>query len=166
MTLPIVLTLIGCAVASYWDIRSRRIPNWLNAAIAIVALVVHSFAGLEVAAISLLTMFVVTLGGALLYARGGIGAGDIKLAIASCGMLSYPLCVPFLLYTAIGGGLLAVFFLLFNAESRPSFVQFAVAGTGGRVASRATLPYAVAFAFGAALIALAQSVVPFLRIAI
>ena len=42
-------------------------------------------------------MAVLTLAGTLLYARGGIGGGDIKLAIAASGMLCYPLCVPFLL---------------------------------------------------------------------
>ena len=54
----------------------------------------------------------------LIYSRGGIGAGDIKLAIAGSGMLSYPTCVPFLLYTGIAGGLLAGTFLAVRANGR------------------------------------------------
>ena len=31
-------------------------------------------------------------------------------------MLNYPLCVPFLLYSAIGGGILAVAFIVFRGK--------------------------------------------------
>jgi len=169
MTIAIALTLTACLVASYCDVRRRRIPNWLTGSLALGAIVVHAFLGLQAAAISIAVMLVLTIAGALLYSRGGIGGGDIKLAIAGSGMLSYPLCVPFLLYTAIGGGLLAVLFLLFGAAAPPSLTRVLLLATspGNAVtAKRATLPYAVAFAFGAILVALSQNVAPFLRIAI
>jgi prepilin peptidase CpaA len=154
--------------ASYCDVRSRRIPNWLTGSLALAALAAHSFSGLRAVAISLLVMAVLTAAGTLIYSKGGIGGGDIKLAIAASGMLSYPLCVPFLLYSAIGGGILAVAFIVFRGNARASLAR-AVSITMGvpqEDASRksAMLPYAVAFAFGAALIALSQSVAPFLRI--
>jgi prepilin peptidase CpaA len=148
------LTLAGCAAASYGDIRTRRIPNWLTGSLALAALAVHSFYGLRAVLISLAVIVAITLAGTLLYSRGGIGGGDIKLAIAASGMLSYPLCLPFLLYSAIGGGLLAVGFILLNRKSRAESVK------------PKTLPYAVAFLFGAIVIALSQSVAPFLRITI
>ncbi len=145
----------------------RRIPNWLTGSLALAALAVHSFSGLRDVGITLLVMAVLTAAGTLLYSRGGIGGGDVKLAIAASGMLSYPLCVPFLLYSAIGGGVLALGFIAFRGSARASMSR-AVSMTMGLhpgVASEAeTLPYAVAFLFGAALIALAQSVAPFLRI--
>ncbi len=108
-----------------------------------------------------------TLLGTLVYSRGGIGGGDIKLAIAGSGLLSYPLFIPFLLYTAISGGALAVLYLIFRPGSRPSFsraVMLVAGGTQGISARRETLPYALAFAIGAILVALSQSVAPFLRI--
>ena len=98
----IALTLVGCLVASLFDIRRRRIPNWLTGSIAVAAVAVHAFGGVSELAVSLAVMAILTLGGTLVYSRGGIGGGDIKLAITGAGLLSFPLCVPFLLYTAIG----------------------------------------------------------------
>jgi prepilin peptidase CpaA len=169
MTLAIALTLTACVLASYWDVRKRRIPNWLTGSLALAAIAIHAFSGFQAAVTSIAVMLVLALGGTLLYARGGIGGGDIKLAIAGSGMLSFPLCIPFLIYTAIGGGILAVLFLLFGATASPSLARVVMLATSpgnGVAAKRATLPYAVAFAFGALLVALSQNVAPFLRIAI
>jgi prepilin peptidase CpaA len=129
--------------------------------------VVHAFEGLRPLVGTLAVMAVLTVAGTLAYARGGIGGGDIKLGIASSGMLGYPLCVPFLLYTAIGGGLLALLFLAFRGNARASLsrVFSTLSGTQGLPVEKAeTLPYAIAFAFGAILVALSQSVAPALRI--
>ena len=166
MSAAIILTLAACLAASFYDVRARRIPNWLTGSVALAALGLHTLDGFAAAAVSLAVMLVLTVAGTLVYARGGIGGGDVKLAIATSGMLSYPLCVPFLLYTAIGGGLLAVLFLIFRADSRPSLsrITLIAAGAGGLAATRTTLPYALAFAFGAVVVALSQSALPFLRI--
>jgi prepilin peptidase CpaA len=161
MSAAIFLTLAGCFTAGYIDVRTRRIPNWLTGSLAICALILHSFSGLRAALVSLAVMLVITALGTLLYSRGGIGGGDVKLAIAASGMLSYPLCVPFLLYSAIGGGLLAVLFLARRARA-----VAAAAGNAPGVAPTKSemLPYAVAFAFGAVVVALSQTIAPFLRI--
>jgi prepilin peptidase CpaA len=167
MSLAIWLTLAACLIASYCDVRARRIPNWLTGSLAVAALALHAALGWQSLGISLLVMAILTAGGTLVYSRGGIGGGDIKLAITGSGMLSWPLCVPFLLYTAIGGGLLAVLFLLLRGGARATASRMALLTVGGvssATAERGTLPYAVAFAFGAILVALAQSVAPFLRI--
>jgi prepilin peptidase CpaA len=167
LSVPIALTLAGCLIASYFDIRARRIPNAVTGLLALAALIVHGSGGLRPLGVSLAVMIVLLLAGSLVYARGGIGGGDIKLAVAASGMLSYPLCVPFLLYSAIAGGGLALAFLAFRsrAASASRGVMMTLAGgTGTAVAKGETLPYAVAFALGAFLIALSQSVAPFLRI--
>lgn len=134
----------------------------------VVALIVHAVQGWESLLVCLAVLAVLTIGGTLVYSRGGIGAGDIKLAIAGSGMLSYPLCVPFLLYTAIAGGLLALVFLAVRANGRAVLsraVYMTLAGAPGIATDkREKLPYAVAFALGAILIALSQNVAPFLRI--
>jgi Flp pilus assembly protein protease CpaA len=100
-------------------------------------------------------MIVLTAAGTLVYSWGGIGGGDIKLAVPASGMVSYPLCVPFLLYSAIGGGLLAIGFILLRRAAR-----------GDNIPKSKTLPYAVAFLFGAVVLVLSQSVAPFLRISV
>lgn len=167
MSIAIWFTLAACMIASLCDVRARRIPNWLTGSLVLAAVVVNAFGGWRSLGISLLVMLVLTAGGTLLYSRGGIGGGDIKLAIAGGGMLSWPLCVPFLLYTAIGGGLLAVFYLIFRGGAKTAFARVALmtaTGPNGVVTKGETLPYAVAFAFGAVLVALGESVAPFLRI--
>lgn len=147
MTIAAFTVLIAALGASYFDIRARRIPNWLTGALAIAGLGLNAAAGVRPLLMAACVMVALMLLGALLYARGGIGGGDIKLAAAAAGTLSLPLCVPFLLYTAVGGGLLAIGFIVLRAAARTS-----------------TLPYAPAFAFGAVLIILSQTVAPFLRI--
>jgi prepilin peptidase CpaA len=165
----IALTLAGCLVASLFDIRQRRIPNWLTASLAVAAVAVHAFGGVRELGVSIAVMAILTLGGTLVYSRGGIGGGDIKLAITGSGLLSFPLCIPFLLYTAIGGGLLAVIFLAARGKAQviSRTVLLAAMGAPGLTPNKAeTMPYAVAFAFGAILVALSQSVAPFLRISV
>lgn len=169
MPIAIVLTLAGCFVAAYFDIRARRIPNAVTGPLALAALIVHGFGGLHAFLTSLLVMLVLTIAGTLVYSRGGIGGGDIKLAIAASGMLRYPLCVPFLLYTAIGGGLLALAYLARRRRdtSVSRNVMMTLMGAPGLAAEKTeSMPYAVAFAFGAILVALSQSIAPFLRITV
>ena len=167
MTVAITLTLAVCIAASFYDIRSRRIPNFLTGALALAALILHAFNGPSAVLLSVAVMAALTAGGTLIYARGGIGGGDIKLAIAASGMLSYPLCISFLLYSAIGGGILALLYMAVRPESRPTLSRAVLLAAGGAQSissKRATLPYALAFVFGATAVALAQSLLPFLRI--
>lgn len=166
MTAAIGLTVAACAVATYFDVRARRIPNWLTGLLAAGALAVNGSLGLRVFLLSIAVMAVIMLLGTLLYSRGGVGGGDIKLAAAASGALSFPLCISFLLYTAIGGGLLAIGFIIVRGSARQSLARAAVMATGGAgaVTKSQSLPYAAAFTFGAILIALSQTVAPFLRI--
>jgi prepilin peptidase CpaA len=170
MTLAIWITLLGCAAASFYDLRWRRIPNVLTGTLVVVALVLNAVLGLHSFLICLAIIAGLTLVGTLLYSRGGIGGGDIKLAVAASAVLGYPLFVPFLLYSAIGGGLLALLILLFRASARAGIsraVLLTLSGSPGILASkRETLPYALAFVLGAIFIALSQSIAPFLRLTI
>jgi prepilin peptidase CpaA len=167
MSFAIWLTLAGCIIASFCDWRTRRIPNWLTGGLALTAIIVHAFGGWKQLGIAVAVMAALTLAGTLIYGRGGIGGGDIKLAIAGSGLLSYPLFIPFLIYTALGGGALALLYLIFLPNARPSLsraIALAAGGAQGIARQRETLPYALAFAIGALLVVLSQSVAPFLRI--
>jgi prepilin peptidase CpaA len=167
MSITIWLTLVAACIAVVYDLRARRIPNALTGSLAGAAVIVHAFGGWQTLAVSLAVMGILTLGGALLYSRGGLGGGDVKLAIAASGMLSYPTCLSFLLYTAIAGGFLALYYLTFRGEARAVLSRVALVTAGAMTPAagkRATLPYAIAFACGALAVALSQSVAPFLRI--
>ncbi len=168
MSIALWLNLIACLAAGFCDVRTRRIPNALTGSLALAAIIVHAFGGWRALLVSLAVMAVLTIGGTLVYSRGGIGGGDIKLAVSASGILSFPLCVPFLLYSAIGGGVLALVFIVMRGGAKGAFSRglllvFA-GGQGLAPDKRETLPYAVAFALGAILVALSQTVAPFLRI--
>jgi len=168
VSIPIWLTLAACILAAVCDVRTRRIPNVLTGTLVVAAVVVHAFSGWQPALVSLAVMAVLTLAGAVAYAAGGIGGGDVKLWIVASGMLSYPLCVPFFVYSLVGGGLLAIGFIASRGSWKQSLARAAAATTGGlRAVARdktQTIPYALAFAFGAVLVALSQTALPFLRI--
>ncbi|TAM56270.1 hypothetical protein EPN52_14225 [bacterium] len=165
---------VAVTVAVVTDVRSRRIPNWLTAGLTLAALVLTAFAGIHSLLVALATMSVTFVLGTLAFACGWLGGGDVKLIAALGAVLGWPDTAALLLYTAIGGGLLALI----------------VAGAAGRLGStlRATfalalpllypgvaataptegvkLPYAVAIAFGTLCVAVSHTYVPMLRLAL
>jgi prepilin peptidase CpaA len=170
MAASIWLLLAVCLVAAYSDVRSRRISNWLTGGLAIAAIVIHAFSGFASVGATLLVIVAGLFVGGLIYSTGAIGGGDVKLAIAASAMLGFPLCIEFLLYSAIGGGVLAIAFLLLRGNIKQSLTRLVTSTAGGArmpVTDKAqAVPYAVAFAFGAVAVALSQSMAPFLRISL
>ena len=170
--IPIVLAAAALAVLT--DVRSRRIPNWLTYGLAIVALgfqALHGFVpALEAIGIYVVVMFL----GLLAFSLGWLGGGDVKLLAAAAAAFGFPDCVAFVLYTSIGGGLLAVAVslargqLLANLASALAVLRpLAVRGTVVVAPKTKTmLPYGCAIAFGATVVALANSVAPYLRLPI
>jgi prepilin peptidase CpaA len=105
--------LLLAVTASIWDVRTRRLPNWLTFGSAAMALswallsggFVHlgwSAAGWTVA---LLLFFP-------LFALRGLGAGDVKLMGAFGAWLGPSGAFYLAFYTAMAGGVLAVAVLL------------------------------------------------------
>ena len=78
------LFLIPATVYASWiDYAEKRVPNWLNAAIALTGFIVQGLffglAGLSDGALGLLVGFGLLIGPWLIY---GMGAGDVKLMAA------------------------------------------------------------------------------------
>jgi prepilin peptidase CpaA len=107
----IALTIVsaGTGLAAVIDLRTRRIPNALTGALAVI--------GVGIAAAKLGP---IGLGGALLgcalglafmlpgHLFGATGAGDVKLFAAAGALLGPATTVQAFLYTALVGGVLAV----------------------------------------------------------
>lgn len=141
-----VFALLVTAAAS--DLHSRRIPNVLVLAIAaagLARLAIGLATGLGIgAALSDIGIAAALfVAGALLFHFGRFGGGDVKLIAASALWLGAGNVAPFLLATALAGGLLALVYM----ATRLRAVAGAVAP------APINLPYGVAIAAGAILAA-------------
>jgi prepilin peptidase CpaA len=146
------------AAAALSDIACRRIPNALAALVALAGLVRQSLAGGAALGVALPVAMVVLLGGTLLWLRGALGGGDVKL-LAATALLLPPALVPAqLLAVALAGGALALLHLALRpclrglrADGRPrGALRRALRREGRRIRAGAPLPYGVAIALGTA----------------
>ena len=124
-------------IAATGDLRARIIPNWLNAAIALLAIPFWWLSGLPfwpevVAQIAIAAgVFAVF---ALAFRIGAMGGGDVKM-VAALALWLPPLAVlKLLVIMSLAGGVLTVAML----------VRHRLAKAGGRL----EIPYGVAIAFG------------------
>jgi prepilin peptidase CpaA len=120
-TAEILLGLL-VAVAAVYDVRYRRIPNWLVLAGIVAGFAWNIFsaggAGLGRAAAGFGLGFVLYFPLYLLRARG---AGDVKL-LAAAGSIAGPGdCFWIFILTAVLGGVIAVVLLVFKGRVRRTF---------------------------------------------
>lgn len=168
------VALVAVAVAVVTDVRSRRIPNWLTASLAFVALALQAMAGLHGVLAALAAMLGTFVLGSFVFARGWLGGGDVKLLAAVAAALAWPDTLALLLYTAVGGGLLALVVAAASGRLGPTLRgTFALAVPllyPGTIALEprdgARLPYALAIAFGTLCVAFSHTYAPMLRLAL
>jgi len=174
MSLAIWIVLAACAIAVATDLTSRRIPNALTIGLAAAALGLHATQGLGSFAVSVAALVAVMVVGLGAFSMGWLGGGDVKLAAAAAAALGFPDAVPFLLYTALGGGLLALVFAA--VTGRLGRVFHSITLVLRPIAYKGTvpvapcqpimLPYAIAIACGAIAVALSHTAAPFLRLSL
>jgi len=151
---PIVAVLV---VATFTDVRSRRIPNWLVFPFFVLGLVVSgwlqgwhgvemSFAG---AGLGLLIY-------GLLFWVGGMGAGDVKLCAAIGAWIGPSQMLISLIFTALVGGAMALTWAAFGGFLKELFLHTGDLAFGAKERGEITLknplrrkmPYAPAIAVG------------------
>ncbi len=123
MTLPppgvevILLTLVlGAAV---YDVRYRRIPNWLTVGGVLIGLALNSFIGrneirpgwpgLRFALVGLGIGFGIYV---VFYALHAMGAGDVKLMAAVGALVGWQDWLGIFLFTALIGGAMAIILII------------------------------------------------------
>lgn len=109
------LLLAGLAIAlvtaAITDLRRRQIDNWLNAAIALAAPLYWWASGLSLwpgVAIQIGMMLVMLFGFALVFARGGMGGGDVKLLAALALWLPPMVLFGVIFLTSLVGGAMSM----------------------------------------------------------
>ncbi len=108
MHLLVLVVVPATAWASWIDYRERRVPNWLNAALALAGLAAQSayfgWSGLGMGLAGLLVGFGVLI---VPWAMHGMGAGDVKLMAAIGAWLGPWLCLLAFVAGALLGGVIA-----------------------------------------------------------
>jgi prepilin peptidase CpaA len=162
---PVVFATViaGASLAAAIDLRTRRVPNVLTAALAVAGL------ALAVTGVSTLSpgasLAGLALGAALMlpgHLLGGTGAGDVKLFAASGALVGPAHILAAFFYTAIAGGALAVAVAVHRRRLRRTLGSAArLVATGGGHAAAIESPlehnrfaYAPAIAVGVTLAAL------------
>ncbi len=171
MTPALWIVLAASLGAAATDLARRRIPNGLVAALAIAGLALNARHGWPPFLASLGIAAAVLAAGTFVHALGAIGGGDVKLLAAAAATLNYPDCIPFVLYTLLCGGLLALALSALRGRLRPTLANLhgmllpMLAGVAPVAPSRSiAMPYAVAIAAGTLLLALTKAVAPQLGI--
>lgn len=131
--------VLGAAVATVIDLRTRRIPNVLTGTLAAVGvgLAASGLSGVSVVG----ALGGLALGCALMlpgHVMGATGAGDVKFMGAVGALVGPATVVSAFLFTALAGGLLAV-----AVAIRRRRLAMAIAGTGRLIAAPTEAPRAL-----------------------
>lgn len=155
------------AVASWYDWRQHRVPNWLTAGVAVSGLTCQALFGGPPALLAGVTGMLAGLGLlVVLWLIGAMGAGDVKLASALGAWLGPQMIFHAVLAGGLLGGVLAVAVIARRRAWRP-----ALSGMVGAVnelgfrrdpgapradassrASAGVVPYAIPLCLGALIV--------------
>lgn len=123
-------------VATVGDIRTRTIPNWLNAGIALGAVPFWILSGLG--PVDMLAHLGVAIGVFLIFALafylGAMGGGDVKMVAAIALWLPIAAVAKLLVIMSLAGGVLTLAMLVRHKLAK--------------CAKQLEIPYGVAIAFG------------------
>lgn len=125
--------LVVCAAS---DLATFRVPNVVTYPSVVLALLIGAFlpdsdfasavVGGAVAGIVMLL--------ALVMSRGGMGLGDVKLSIFVGVALGFPFIAPAMVLTAVAGGIVALFLLVFRLRGRKDAIPYAPFISAGAIA--------------------------------
>jgi prepilin peptidase CpaA len=103
--LPFLVVAAGAG-----DFLTLRIPNWLNALIAVLFFPMALATGMpaEMMLLHALAAVAILAVGFGLFSFGFIGGGDAKLLAAVGLWFGWPALIPFLVFTVLAGGVLAL----------------------------------------------------------
>jgi prepilin peptidase CpaA len=102
-------SLIIGLVAVFWDLKYRKIPNWLTFPAILAGLSINLIFNSRVWYFSVLGLMVGFLVFSIPFGLGGIGAGDVKLLMALGAFLGAKTVVWIAIYGGIAGGLISLF---------------------------------------------------------
>jgi prepilin peptidase CpaA len=119
--------IVTAIAAAYYDLRIRRIPNWLNLSGVILGLGLNTFFGSFQGMLHALEGLSLALCIYLpLYALKGMGAGDVKLMAAIGAMTGAGNWLYIFIGTALIGGLASVALVLLRKKMGQTLANLSV----------------------------------------
>ena len=157
-------SLLCASISAVYDVRSRRIPNFITFPAILAGLAVHAaLGGWRQFATAAVAGLLCGFSFLIFYLAGGMGAGDVKLITAAGCLAGLNLVPHLLILTALAGGAMAVCLALYHRRLAATFAHLRALiihhknmgltphpefHLGNQQALR--LPYAVAIAAGSA----------------
>jgi prepilin peptidase CpaA len=158
---PAVATVVALAGAGF-DIKSRRIPNFITGPAILAGLVLHAsldgWRGLLTSLAAALICGIIFL---IFYIAGGMGAGDVKLITAVGCIAGLSNAAYLLVLTSLAGGVMGVVFALMRGRLKETLLNVGTIAShhkdeglkphpdlNVRNVSTLRLPYGVAIAAG------------------
>jgi prepilin peptidase CpaA len=158
-------SLLCASIGAVYDVRSRRVPNFLTLPSILFGLLLHFTLGgwkqLGSAAAAGTICGLIFL---VFHLAGGMGAGDVKLIAATGCIAGLPLTGQLLILTALAGGVMAIGLALYRGRLRETILNMGTLAVHHRTMGLAPhpefnignartlrLPYALAIATGSAL---------------
>jgi prepilin peptidase CpaA len=151
-TLLLIVFPALAIVAALSDATTMTIPNWISALLVVAFFPAALAVGLPapVIGLSVALCFGALVIGMGMFALHWIGGGDAKLFAASALWLGLAGAAPFLVWTAIAGGVLALALLGARRMASDIGVPFRQPGWMERLlAPKGDIPYGIAIAAGA-----------------
>lgn len=143
------------------DLFYRTIPDFLPVSIVAIAILRWTISlQISDALWTIGTAALVFAAGALFFARGWFGGGDVKLVSATALLVGFEDTLPFLLWMALAGGVLSVLVLVWDfahrRRVRPDAGADPAMDADGAIGRPVSVPYGVAIAVSAILILFPQ----------
>lgn len=130
------------------DVARLIIPNWVSIAMVALFIAFALLTGAPLADVGMHLLFAAAIlaVGFFLFAANIIGGGDAKLLAAASAWTGFAAFAPFIFWTAVAGGVMALTLLaarqlVKQAETNPPFVNRLLKGEDG-------IPYGVAIMAG------------------
>ena len=118
----VLIALVLCA--AIYDVRYRRIPNWLTVAGVLVGLALNGFLDRGRPGMFLSSLLGLAIAVGLyfvLYALRAMGAGDVKLMAAVGAVVGWPNWFGIFIVTAILGGIMALILVVARGRVKKTF---------------------------------------------
>ena len=119
-------------VAAGWDVKWRRIPNWLTAPAFVLALALRVPLGTGPLLDGLLAGLIAFALGVVVFALGGLGGGDVKLLAAAGACLGIDRLWGALLVTALVGGAVALWAVIRRGRGKETLANLYIVITSLR----------------------------------